>query len=433
MEISDTAVLDAPSPEQSISKPECAHSGLSETPHTVRIFRALGELKEIRKNWDLWCDDPDADIDYYFALARCRPDFVRPHVMVVYRDGRPDCMLIGRLESRRLKLRVGYAALFEPKVRLLFFVQGGFIGNTSDENSRILARELKRCFQRGEADTAEFSRLAKDSNLLRAAQSEFGFVGRGHFIPVQEHRWLDLPGSFKEFQHSLSRKNRHELRRHERKLGEDFSGKTHIHCYRREEEVDELAQEVEKISSKTYQRGLGVGFRPDSEILESLRTTARKGGLRGCVLYLGEKPCAFFIGKHYKKTFHGNFMGFDPDFGKYSPGLLVLMHSIEECFDPNMRATQFDLGWGDRQYKRVFCNQSKQDGPLYLYARSWTGLKLNLLRSTTSLLDLVARKLLKESPLLQKLKRIWHGKLQQSRPGSVFREQSPPGGSLEFP
>jgi hypothetical protein len=414
METSGTAVLDIPSADQSIPKLKCSRSGTEEKPPTVRIFRTLGELEEIRKTWDLWCDDPDADIDYYLALARCRPDFVRPHVMVVYRDGRPDCMLIGRLESRGLKLRVGYAALFEPKVRLLFFVQGGFIGNTSKENSHMIARTLKQCFQHGEADSAEFSRLAKDSSLLKAAESVFGFLGRGHFIPTQEHRWLDLPGSFKEFQDSLSRKNRHELRRHERKLADAFSGKAQIHCYRREAEVDELAQEVEKISSRTYQRGLGVGFRPDAEILESLRTTARKGGLRGCVLYLDEKPCAFFIGKHYKKTFHGNFMGFDPEFGKYSPGLLVLMHSIEECFDPNMRATQFDLGWGDRQYKRVFCNQSKQDGPLYLYALSWTGLRLNFLRSTTSLLDLSARKLVKRIPFLQKIKRDWHTKLRGS-------------------
>jgi hypothetical protein len=108
-------------------------------------------------------------------------------------------------------------------------------------------------------------------------------------------------------------------------------------------------------------------------------------------------------------------MGFDPQFGKYSPGLHVLMHSIEECFDPNMRATQFDLGWGDRQYKRVICNHSRLDGPLYLYARSWCGLKLNLLRSTVSLLDLVARRLLARSPFLQKLKKTWLGRPSETK------------------
>jgi len=414
MGISASAVLDRPTPEQSTFSQEYGRyrTGVR-NPSAVRVFRTLGELEGLREYWNQCCDDPDADIDDYIASARCRSGFVRPHVIVVYRDGRPDCMLIGRLESRRLRLRVGHVAIFEPKVRLLFFVQGGFIGNTSEENSQLIARELKQCFQNGEADSAEFSRLSKDSTLLNAAEAEFGFLGCGHFIPIHEHRWLELPGSFKEFLQSLSRKTRHEFRRHERKLAEDFAGRTHIHCFREEDEVSELANEVEKISAKTYQRALGVGFSTDPHVLESLRTTARKGGLRGCVLYLDREPCAFFIGKHYRDTFHGYFMGFDPEFGKYSPGLLVLMHSIEECFDPNMRAAQFDIGWGDRQYKRVFCNQSKQDGPLYLYAVSWTGLKLNLLRSTTCLLDLVARKLLSKSSFLQQFRRARQDKLQR--------------------
>jgi len=382
------------------------------TLHVARTIPELGELKEI---WNAWCDDPAADLDYYLASARCRPDFVRPHVMIVYRDGQPDCMLVGRLERCRQKLKIGHAVLFEPEVNQLFFLQGGFLGNCSTENGQVLAREIRRCLRRGEADSVELTRLTKESNLYQAAQAEFGVLCRAHFTLLHEHRWLELPGTFKEFLQGLSRKNRHEFHRHQKKLADDFSGRTHIHCYRHEDEVKELAQEVEKVSAKTYQRALGVGFRPDAEVLESLRTTAHQGGLRGCVLYLDEQPCAFFIGKHYKKTFHGHYMGFDPQFGKYSPGLLVLMHSIEECFDPQMRATQFDLGWGDRQYKRVICNHSRLDGPLYLYALSWRGLKLNLLRSTASFLDLVARKLLARSSFLQELKKNWDGRLRRAK------------------
>jgi hypothetical protein len=321
-------------------------------------------------------------------------------------------MLVGRLESCRLKLKVGYTTLFEPQIRRLFFLQGGFLGNTTQENSLFLAQGLRECLRSGEAEHVEFARLTKDSPLYKAAESEFGFVRRGHFTPLHEHRWLELPGSFKEFVNGLPRKNRHELRRHDRKFSEDFSGRTRMRCYHLEEEVDELAQEVEKVSAKTYQRALGVGFRPDQEIVELLRTTAHQGGLRGCVLYVDEQPCAFFIGKQYRTIFHGYFMGFDPQYGKYSPGLLVLMHCIEECFDPEMRATQFDLGWGDRQYKRVICNQSKQDGPLYLYALSRAGLRLNLLRSLTSFLDRTAREMVAKSSLIRKLKRAWQKSLQ---------------------
>jgi len=51
---------------------------------------------------------------------------------------------------------------------------------------------------------------------------------------------------------------------------------------------------------------------------------------------------------------------------------------------------------GDRQYKRILCNQSVQDGPQYFYAFTHTGLRLNILRSIASVLDLGARRLLEK-------------------------------------
>ena len=385
---------------------------------TLRVAKTIPEVEELKDTWKLWCEDPNADIDYFLASARCRTDFVRPHVMVVYRDGQPDCMLIGRLEHTSLSLNAGYTTLFRPRVRRLFFVQGGFLGNQSQQNSAFLVQGIMSCLQHGEADTAEFLRLREDSSLYCASREKASFLRRGHGMPVHEHRSVRLPDSFDAFLHGLSRKNRHELRRHEKKLTADFAGQMRIHCYRKEEELGDLAREVNKVSETTYQRAIGMRFKTDVETLESLRIAARRGGLRGCVLYLADRPCAFFIGNQYKSTFHGNFMGFDSRFSKYSPGLYILMHSIEECFEPGHRATQLDLGWGDRQYKRAFCNQMWKDGPVYLYAFSFKGLKLNLLRSGTSLIDLWARKLLLKSALLQKFRKRWLHWRQKSRGSS---------------
>jgi hypothetical protein len=372
---------------------------------TLRIARTIEEIGQFREIWSLWCKDPNADIDYFLASAQFRSDFVRPHVMLVCRDGQPDCMLIGRLEHTRLNLNVGYTTLFRPRVRRLFFVPGGFLGNQTQENGELLVNGIMLCLQNGEADSAEFLRVREGSSLYRAASESPAFFRRGHCSPIHEHRSARLPDSFDKFLQGMTRKNRHELRRHEKKLKDEFAGKVRIQCYRKEEELKDLAEEVDKVSEKTYQRAIGVGFKNDVETLESLRLAAHRGGLRGCVLYLADEPCAFFIGNQYKNTFHGNFMGFDSRFGKYSPGLYILMHSIEECFEPDHRATEIDLGWGDRQYKRTICNQSWKDGPLYLYAPSFKGVRLNCLRTSTSLIDMWARKLLLRSKLLQKLKK----------------------------
>jgi CelD/BcsL family acetyltransferase involved in cellulose biosynthesis len=107
-------------------------------------------------------------------------------------------------------------------------------------------------------------------------------------------------------------------------------------------------------------------------------------------------------------------MGYDPRFRKYSPGLMILMHSLEECFDPDQRASKFDLGWGDRQYKRSICNQSWKDGPMYLYAPSLRGVLLNCSLSLASFADVCARKLLHKSSFLKKARRGWQQSLRRA-------------------
>ncbi|HEY2118815.1 MAG TPA: GNAT family N-acetyltransferase [Candidatus Acidoferrum sp.] len=269
------------------------------------------------------------------------------------------------------------------------------------------------CLNAGEADTADLARIQEKSDLQNICREELPLLSHGHFLPLHQHRAVKLPESYEAFFRGLSRKNRHELRRHEKILNNAFAGKQHIQCFRGEDELEEMAKEVDKISEKTYQRAIGAGFKPDDETLGFLRTAAHRGGLRGCVLYLEEQPCAFFIGNQYKNTFHANYMGFDPKFGKYSPGLSLLMHSIEDSFEAS--ATRIDFGWGDRQYKRAICNEVWQDGPIYLYAFSLRGLTLNLLRSGTSFLDLSARKLLVKFSIFQRTKKSWQSWLQRSR------------------
>jgi len=193
--------------------------------------------------------------------------------------------------------------------------------------------------------------------------------------------------------------NRHDFLRHQRRVLDHLSENLRVLCYRREQDVDELVDQVEKVCTKTYQRSLGVGFRPDAETLDLLHRTARRRALRGYVLCLENQRRAFFIGHKYKGTFHGQYTGFDPE--------CVLLRAIENCFDPDLQASRFGLGWGNQEYKRITCDQSRIDGPRYLYAPSWTGLALNVLRSGTSLLDLAATTLLRRSESLRRWKKGW--------------------------
>src|ERR1019366_10300861 len=94
---------------------------------TLRIVRSLSELEELREIWTAWQSNPTSDIDNFFLIVRLRPEIQRPHVMVVYRDGHPDSILVGRLEHTRISFKLGYLNLFQPQVRVLCFMYGGFL------------------------------------------------------------------------------------------------------------------------------------------------------------------------------------------------------------------------------------------------------------------------------------------------------------------
>lgn len=353
----------------------------------VHIIRRIEDIQLIRKTWGEWCENPDADPDFFLLSSEPDRKVLRPHVIVVFRSGKPDCMLVGRLETGVHRLKIGYATPFRPYVKTLLFLPGGYLGNQSPENSELLVAEISKSLKAGEADCAELRQVPFDSSLSDKASTRPGFLCRQHFRIQQVHRCLKLPRSFEEYLRALPRKPRHEARRHARLLHEDFPKANHVHCYRNEDQVAQLAAEVKKVHATTYQSAVGVGFEDTPGTRARFLAAAKKDALRGCVLYASGEPIAFFVAFKFKETLFGQYLGFNPQFGKYSPGLQILFHAIEESCDPTARLSAVDLGWGDRNYKRAICNVSWTDGPVYIFAPTWKGMRLNFEKSLTAWLD----------------------------------------------
>src|SRR6202012_1412454 len=98
----------------------------------------------LREVWGSWPGHRDADMDFYLMIVGSYPEVVRPHVVVLYRDGMPDAILVGRLEQKQLAFKVGYFNVFRRRARCLTFVYGAIHGNASPENSRALVAEVMR-------------------------------------------------------------------------------------------------------------------------------------------------------------------------------------------------------------------------------------------------------------------------------------------------
>ena len=111
------------------------------------------------------------DIDMFSEVVSSHPNTVKSHVIVAYRDGHPDAILVGGIDMATLPLRVGYFRLRGPRVRLLTFVIGAQRGNSSTEVTEILLRETLESVRRRDADLCRLESLRVDTALYRLASS----------------------------------------------------------------------------------------------------------------------------------------------------------------------------------------------------------------------------------------------------------------------
>ena len=393
----------------------------------IRIARDFAEVESLRDAWSRWPGHRDSEIDFYLMILRSYPEVLRPHVIALYRNGQPEAILIGRLEQKKLAFRVGYLTLFRHKARCLEFVYDGLRGNASPENTEILVREVMNCLRSGEADLAILEFVRIDSVLYQFSKTLPGFLGRDTSPSQTGHESLKLPPSIDELYKRMSSKRRAEIRRKAKKFVAQASPSINIVCYRDAEQLDRIFQDVEEIAKKTYLRGLGAGFEDNTLVRARLELCARKGWLRAYVLYIGDQPCAYWIGMLCGETFYGEYVGYDPEYRLLSPGMFVMLNVIETFCNGTSGDTvrEVDFGFGNAEYKSALCNSSSVEASVFVFAPTFKGLRLNLVRTAARMLDQVARKTVSRVNLLQKIKKTWRDRLSK-RAESDPPEAEPP-------
>jgi hypothetical protein len=379
---------------------------------TTRVIRTCEEIEDIRDIWMSWQSHPNSDIDFYLTVQRLRPTILRPHLIVVYNDGRPEGMLVGRIEHRNVECSIGYKRIFNPEARVMRLIYGGQLGNLSEETARAAVQEVVHCLDRGEADVASFYLLRWDSPLCTVAQRMPGLLSRD-YLPVPQKHWSMTIGGTAEWQLGISRKVRKNQRW--KKLVRDYSDRFKIDYLRGSGDLERMIPDMEEIAKKTYQRGLGTGFIDDAATRQRLRFEAEKGWLRIYILYLANRPCAFWSGTRYGDTFFSGDMGYDSADSQYSPGMFLIMKVIEgfQTYGGNEGVSRIDWGLGDAEYKQDLSDQQWHESSLSIWAPTPTGLKLNLEKTVTGLIDRTAKAVLQQTAFLQRAKRRWRDRLRQ--------------------
>jgi len=388
-------------------------------PAEIRVLRTLPEVEEFRTAWMRLQRHPNADIDFYLQVLQSLPGPVRPHVLVACLNGTPVGFLVGRLENSRMDLKIGYAHLLRVRAHALTFIYGGLLGEAGAGTSEILALEVAKSLRQGEADFAFFNHLQADSPFYAALCRHAGVFSRDCFPVLQTHRTMTIPGNTEEFWERFSPKVRKNQRWQAKKLLADHPGGVRISCFQQTSELERMIQDVEEVAKKTYQRGLGVGFVDDCATRNRLHLRAENGWLRTFVLYVSDRPCAFWVGTLYKGTFHSDSMGYDPEYSKYSPGMYMVMRVIEDFCqkDAAGQVATIDFGLGDAQYKEILGNVQWQDVSVYLFGSTLRGLGLNMLRTPIILIDRLGRRVVEGANLLPRIKKLWRNALTRCKRG----------------
>ena len=387
-------------------------------PKDLEIIKVTNfkEIEAIRPIWEeMQNNEPypiiNTEIDKYISVIKAHEEKVQPYIILIKHNGNPISMIIGRLERRRLNLRLGYMTLFNPTLRCLSVVYGGIIGEASKDIHILQICQLMEILRNGEVDMVFFNQLRVDSQIYQLAQTMPGFMCRNHFPRIDPHWVMSVPDNMQLFYKSCSKNNRKQFKKCLRRIAKEFPGRVIRVSYTREDQMDEAIPIVDQISSKTYQNRLGVGFVDNAKNRSLLTTAARKGWLRLNVLFVDGEPCAFEIWLQFGKTYFGNGIGFDPKWKKLRVGTVLFLKTLDcICTDPTVHLV--DFGFGDSEYKQIYCDKQWSEASVYIYAPKIYPILINMLQSAINVLSLGLAYIAKKADFTRWIKRCWRNRLQ---------------------
>lgn len=391
-----------------------------DTGNSVKIIiaRSIEEIEDIRSVWEQMQAQqfrpiPNADINRYLATVAASGDDVQPYVMLIKRDDSPVAMVIGRLEKRRVKCRIGYKELRIPQLQCLTIVYGGIIGELTADVCNELMRGLLDVRKRGEVDLIFFNHLRVDSPICELCKKLSSFLSHSHFAPVEPHWQTQVPDTVEEFYSGISSSRKRKWRYSERRLEKISSSDIKVICYKNPSDINYVMDVACRISALTYKDTLGVGFTNSTLNRSLLKQAAEDGWLRAYVLYTGDSTCAFELDIQYGNTQFAEYAGFDPQYKHGSPGIVLWVKVLEQlCQEPSVSTA--DYGFGHAPYKKQFGTDYWLEESVYIYAPRLYPVLINILQSSVMGLNAALEYILNKIGFVGWIKRRWRNLLQRN-------------------
>jgi hypothetical protein len=375
-------------------------------PARVTVARTEHEVARLRSSWNrAGIDNIDSDIDYFLAVVRSSPDALRPHVLMIERERAEPVIAVARLVNRQFGFRLGYREIARVSLRTLVVSFDGILGARTEQDIGDVLGHLRCSLRKGEADALLLQQVEAGSQLIHRVYRDTVPWLRHQGPPVV--RWTAKPAeSWDALLAQRSSKSRQRLRRYDSQFRRKYGDRAVVRRLDLPEHRHLLERDLESVSRKTYQRGLGVAAEERTQ--RALRSLGLdQGWLRCWALYIDDQPVAFWYGCVYRGVYYGlGTPGYDPAFANDRVGYICMRHMLEDlCLDDAV--SLIDFGYGDADYKQRFGTESSTSFDVMLMAARTRPLLLKAVLTLNGLARRAATELEQRSERVRTLKRRW--------------------------
>jgi CelD/BcsL family acetyltransferase involved in cellulose biosynthesis len=175
---------------------------------------------------------------------------------------------------------------------------------------------------------------------------------------LERSRAVVVRGEWSSYERSLGGGLRRDVGRRRRRL--DELGRVTLDITEHAERLDTPLAEAFALENSAWkaQRGTAIASRPETATFytQVARWAAERGWLRLIFLRLDGRPVAFHFAIEHAGIYFPLKGGFDPEFGGYSPGQLIIRETLKRAFAIGLQRYEF-LG-GDADYKRRWATRA---------------------------------------------------------------------------
>ncbi len=343
------------------------------------------------------------------ARARVRTPTVT--TVAVFADDDLRALIVADAEARGTWRGARRATPVLPALDCLTIPETGIVTDGSDAALFGVTRHLRALLAEGGVRRIELRNLVRDGPVHAAILRDLG--RRFRILARDQVRYCRLLGELGDAGslHQNSAKTRQGLRRKQRKLADQFDGRLEFERIDQPEMTDAFIAAAAGISAQTYQAAIDVGIRDTGGMRAFARELAEDRTFRGYLIRGGGRPIAYVAGDLECGTFQLWATSFLPDWGKYSPGIVLLNQVFDDLTAEGAHC--FDFGHGEAAYKRLLSNTERTEVDLALYGPgAVAGAAHAIHRATTGLRD-TARGIAAGSGRLDQLRRLWHEHLRR--------------------